>query len=490
MTLNSVDWDTKIVIMCDGKIITPQIGEWIDKYYIECEQSKIQHLENQQVYIELDDEHDWKALSCDEDGNMMWTKLEAITRHPVINTDGTDTILEVELESGRSVKATKGKSFLSLVDNKIQAIDGYDLKEGDIIPISNSMASNMMNIIDTLNIEYLFPKTEWIHGTEVLKAINVKTTSNDRHWFKSNQGKLFTVPYGRSDAFCDAFLNGRNSNIVKEACIYPKRTRPNCSHIPLVIELDNDFGFFVGAYTAEGMSNDTQVSISNINNEYLKRVEKLMDRWNVGYHTVTANKNNGTSQSLIIHSTILSKLMSSLFGRVSYNKTLPNWVLQAPDNFVKGLIDGYFSGDGSVSNGYDISASSVSKELIDQYALLLSRYGIFSTLSKRMPDKKHFKNVSMGYHLYIPRKYAKIFASNFTLIIDYKQDRLNDILKRDNIRCNRKDLNDIVWDKVKSIKETKPIHGWMYDLTVEKTHNFLTANGINMYDKCCRKQEA
>jgi intein/homing endonuclease len=51
-------------------------------------------------------------------------------------------------------------------------------------------------------------------------------------------------------------------------------------------------------------------------------------------------------------------------------------------------------------------------------------------------------------------------------------------------------MNDIVWDKVKSITETKPIHGWMYDVTVEKTHNFLTANGINMYDKCCRKQEA
>jgi DNA-directed RNA polymerase subunit A" len=211
MTLNSVDWDTKIVIMCDGKIITPQIGEWIDKYYIECEQSKIQHLENQQVYIELDDGHDWKALSCDEDGNMVWTKLEAITRHPVINEDGTDTILEVELDSGRTVRATKGKSFLTLIDGKIKPFDGYDLKVGDIIPISNSMASSMMNIIDTLNIEYLFPKTEWIYGTEVLNAINVKTTSNDRHWFKSNQGKLFTVPYTRSDGFCDAYTASSTS---------------------------------------------------------------------------------------------------------------------------------------------------------------------------------------------------------------------------------------------------------------------------------------
>jgi intein/homing endonuclease len=232
MTLNSVDWDTKIVIMCDGKIITPQIGELIDKYYIECEQSKVQHLENNQIYIELNDEHDWKALSCDEDGNMMWTKLEAITRHPVINTDGTDTILEVELQSGRSVKATKGKSFLSLVDNKIQAIDGYDLKEGDIIPISNSLAIEQLNI------------------------------------------------------------------------------------------------------------------------------------------TIEDDDTNPLS--------------------------------------------------------------------------LMARHKQF------------------------------IYVDECIKLVDSIGDT----------------MNDIVWDKVKSIKETKPIHGWMYDLTVEKTHNFLTANGINMYDKCCRKQEA
>jgi hypothetical protein len=41
---------------------------------------------------------------------MMWTKLEAITSHPVVNTDGTNTILEVSRASGRVVKATKGKS--------------------------------------------------------------------------------------------------------------------------------------------------------------------------------------------------------------------------------------------------------------------------------------------------------------------------------------------------------------------------------------------
>lgn len=488
MTLNSVDWNTKIIIMCDGKIVTPQIGEWIDEYYTKCNQSKVQHLENNQIYIELDDGHDWKALSCDEQGNMVWTKLEAITRHPVVNRDGTDTILEVELESGRTVRATKGKSFLTLIDGKIQAYEGYDLKVGDILPIANSLGD--MNGVTHFDISTIFPKTEWLHGEEVHKALHVKRTSGERHWFQSNQGKLFTVPYTRSDGFCDAFIHGKNSNEIRTGCIYPKRTRPNTSHIPVNIELNEDFGFFVGAYLAEGMSNTTQVCISNIDMKYLEKVQHLMNEWNVGTHIVSCYKNNGLSQSLIIHSTILSKLMTTIFGRLSYHKRIPLWVLQAPFSFARGLIDGYFSGDGYVSKDYNIKASSVSEELINGLSLLLIRYNIYSTIHSTMPKQKHFKSVSRCYTLAIPCKYSQIFAERFTLTIDHKQERLNNIRNRSKVRCSYTELNDIVWDKVKSIKETQPIHGWMYDLTVEKTHNFLTANGINMFDEMRRKQEA
>jgi intein/homing endonuclease len=35
-----------------------------------------------------------------------------MTRHPVINADKSSTILKVTLESGRVIKATKGKSFV------------------------------------------------------------------------------------------------------------------------------------------------------------------------------------------------------------------------------------------------------------------------------------------------------------------------------------------------------------------------------------------
>ncbi|NBO09392.1 MAG: hypothetical protein EBV30_08625, partial [Actinobacteria bacterium] len=118
MTLNSVDWDTKVMIAKNGRIVCPEIGEFIDAQLAE-NKDKVKVFANDQEYLELSREDTWQAISCDEDGKMMWTTLEAVTRHPVVNEDGTNTILEVETASGRTVKATKGKSFLMLIDGKI-----------------------------------------------------------------------------------------------------------------------------------------------------------------------------------------------------------------------------------------------------------------------------------------------------------------------------------------------------------------------------------
>ena len=68
-TLNSVDWDTEIMIAKDGKIVSPQIGEFIDNYLASCDQSKIKKLPNDQLYVEIEGA-DWKAISTDENGKM------------------------------------------------------------------------------------------------------------------------------------------------------------------------------------------------------------------------------------------------------------------------------------------------------------------------------------------------------------------------------------------------------------------------------------
>lgn len=486
MTLNSVDWDTEIIIAKNGKIITPMIGEFIDDYYMNYDNNtKVQHLPNGQIYIELNDGNDWKAISCDEDGKMKWTKLEAITRHPVINKDGTNTILKVTLESGREVKATKGKSFLTLQNGKVLETNGSDLNVGDSLPIANSLVIDQVGFITEINMREILPPTDYLYGTEVQKALDVMNTCKDRHWFQKNQGTLFTIPYSRSDAFRDAFQNGHNSNDIRPKNVYNKHMKLDVSQIPETIKLTNDFGFFCGAYLSEGMSNNTQIIITNNDTEYLNKIKVLMDTWNVGTHTVSTQKVientgiKGTSTSLIIHSTILAKVMKEWFGRVSYEKNIPNWVFQAPDDFLKGTIDGYISGDGTVDKRCGtVHATSVSKKLLEGIQFILARYNIYSKMTNYMPSLQKFKSVAHCYNITIPTKYSNLFAKTFTLSLRNKQERLDKYHSHRNVedvKSKWNTTNDVVWDKIKTIEEISPMgEGWVYDLTVESTRNFTT----------------
>ena len=493
-TLNSVDWNTDILIAKDGQIQIPKIGEFIDNYLESCDPAKIQRLPNDQLYVPLDDGHEWSAISCDENGEMMWTKLEAVTKHPVVNEDGTDTILEVTTESGRTVKATKGKSFLTLRDGKIVDMNGSDLVVGDILPIANTLAIHQIAPITKLDLKTVLSPTEFLFGDEVEKALNAvkeADATGNRHWFQHANGKDFTVPYSRSDCFREAFLTGANKRVAefKPGFVYPKSTRSCSSQIPAILELNREFGYFVGAFVAEGSSSTTQIQITNNDDGFLVPIRKLMDSWSVGHHTVSSEKDivssgiKGRSTSLIIHSTLLTTAFRTMFGVNSYTKTLPDWVFQAPDNFVKGFMDGYMSGDGYVDNRNTIHCSSSSDELIERLSALFARFQIFTRISSYEPKIQKFKSVARHYTLTIPPKYSYVFANTFTLSIAHKQERLNAIQAREGpFVCKEKEFNNVILDRVKTIKEVSPKGGRVYDLTVEKTRNFTALNLLCVKD--------
>lgn len=492
-TLNSVDWDTEIIIARDGQLWAPKIGEFIDNYIANCDRSRVQTLANDQIYVSLEgDGHVWSALSPDENGVMKWTKLEAITKHPVINDDGSDTILEVTTESGRIVKATKAKSFLRFEDNKIVPCNGSDIRIGDLLPVANTLATSHICKVTTVSVCDYLPKKEWLYGTEVLNAkaaMVAADAAGNRHWFSHANGVDFTVPYSRSDAFRDAFTGGKNMHAaaIRAGCVYPKKLWKKITHIPDTIPLDRAFGYFCGAFVAEGSTSPTQIQITNNDDTYLAPIRALLDSWSVGHHTVSVDKEirktgiKGHTQSLIVHSTVLTAMMKAMFGRISYEKTLPDWVLQAPDAFVKGLVDGYFCGDGHIGKDNRITASSVSKPLIDRIAALLSVYGIFCTFSSYMPKLKKFDYVNTQYQLAIPVTSSFRFAQLFDLTISYKQEQLNTYVgsKRE---PKWPEFEDVILDRVSSIKEIKPMTGRVYDLTVEGTRNFSLLNGIGCRD--------
>jgi hypothetical protein len=132
MTLNSVEWNTHILVKIDGQPTKVKIGQFIDDML---DVTKYQIIKNDQYY-QSTLEHNLEVPSVDEHGVVNWKKIEAITKHPVVNKDGSDKLIQVRTKSGREVIATKGLSFLTKIDGKIKPINGDEIKVGDVLPIN------------------------------------------------------------------------------------------------------------------------------------------------------------------------------------------------------------------------------------------------------------------------------------------------------------------------------------------------------------------
>lgn len=147
MTLNSVDWHTTMVLHWtskDGPPPAPQdaeVGAFVDALIAQRPEDCQVMPDGQTIYLPLPP-GTALALSPQEDGTMVWTELEAVTRHPPINEDGSRTLVEVKTESGRTVTVTKGKSLLVEDGGALLPKGGDEVRVGDRVPVVHALPAS------------------------------------------------------------------------------------------------------------------------------------------------------------------------------------------------------------------------------------------------------------------------------------------------------------------------------------------------------------
>lgn len=392
MTLNSVDYKTPMAIVWTSKKAPPApvdgpVGAFIDALMKE-RATKVQvQPDGVTEYLPLE-AGEAIALSCDENGMSRWTALEAVTRHPVVNADGSDTLVRVTLESGRSVEVTKGKSMLIYDEstNKIEACDGCNLKVGDEVPVVSTLTNS--------------PRVPLDFSNDVLDL----------------------------------------STII-----------PNVE--PTNYKLNRQFGFFIGAYLANGRISNTidKLYITTSDNYYLNQC--IVWPLSIGIPAYRIN-----STTIEFDSVFLCNMMISICGLgpglgqepgQGQDKFLPSFVLLSlykSRDFVAGILDGY------VHKNYYNSNYTDSKILRDGIATLLQIvHGYYMNLTETVePDLTH--------------RYSYRITS----------------LDSGKIRT----LGEHFLDKIVSIEEVEPTGPTrrVYDLTVAETRNMTTMSGIALAD--------
>ena len=162
LTLNSFVYETEILVRNRvGEIKCVQIGDFTSSGIKTSR--KLDYMEDKDTtYAELSEFYE--VPSATEDGQTVWRRVEAVTKHPVVNEDGTNTMLKITTKGCRELIATKAKSFLKLVDGKIVGVEGKDLAVGDYLPVSKLILAIQQKTIETSDI---IPNT--VNGTLVLE---------------------------------------------------------------------------------------------------------------------------------------------------------------------------------------------------------------------------------------------------------------------------------------------------------------------------------
>jgi intein/homing endonuclease len=269
-----------------------------------------------------------------KNGMCNWYKIEAVTKHLPIGK-----LVKVTTESGRTVTATQSKSFLVWNGENFANILGSDIKVGDALPTTYTLLKpeTTQNYFD---MESIFSKEKYLYTTELIKARKYKE-SGEFKWWKNHIGKDFILPYKRPDT-CFGKRNEYFMN-CKPGLMYIHTSNSFVSHIPDKIPLDNDFGFLIGIYLAEGWVTKTFIGISNNDEVIRRRVINFCDRYGITYHLVTSGGKNvrqGTSNDLKLHSTLLARMFKIICDTGSKNKKVPEFAYTAPKKFIEGLIDG------------------------------------------------------------------------------------------------------------------------------------------------------
>ncbi|MFB6069365.1 MAG: DNA-directed RNA polymerase subunit A'' [Halobacterium sp.] len=491
-TQMSVPYDERVVVRRDGETEVVEIGSLVDEVV---ERRESRRIDDHEVALAPDD---LEVPSLRSDEGVEWKPVEEVSRH-----DAPDELLEFTLESGRSVRATKAHSFVTRRDNDVVPVAGESLDEGDWLPVVGDLAVERGTT--TLDLKGVLP--------------------HDDYWFTSALTDGGATSFPASDQQVRNKRDALERGDIDGETAYPVGGTVG---LPEKLPLDEETGFFVGAWLAEGSLTDGYVSVSNVDEGFQNRIRAFADRFELSVNEYENESGFATGYDIRVNGTVLADVLRETCIEDGA-KVVPEFALGADDEFVTGLLSGYFSGDGNVTETA-VRASSTSDRLTIDVALLLSRVGVYATFGDQDDSRT----------LRVPKKFLPRFEDRVGLVGDRGDelaavveaidgdgpdaadqipnfgDALADATAKagipsrqvnsatDRQRIGRARLarlvdeierktderpaeldvleraveGDVVWERIESIDTVETEYDFVYDFSVEGLETFTTADGV------------
>ena len=357
--VKSVARGTRLLVLEAGRPRVVAIGDWVD-CHLARRPAQVKHHGPEEANMELLAVPGVRILSNDAHGNVGWHDLTAVTRH-----DPSEHIYRVRTRWGREVEVVASETLLVWDDASGEFVprNTPDVAVGDRVPVAVRTPAPSPAVGSVDMAEY-FPRTEYIHGADYCRAWAMRLAaleSGQRKkvpsgWWEAHNGRDFVLPYVSGVQFHRSYARSGGADIRAD-CVYVYGAKRSAARVPASFTLDEDNGFFVGLFLADGNACGDYVGFAQNHGPTRGRVAAWFDRHGITHRTAVDG-----STTIRGTCTLLARFLTAFVGKGAAGKRVPDAAFAAPEPFVRGLLDGYFSGDGHVGPNC-VEAGSASREL-------------------------------------------------------------------------------------------------------------------------------
>ena len=344
----------------------------------------------------------------------------------------------------RCAKINKNTKIISMVSGPIGELCDGLIEENPSSTFNTGHVDSVETLLDALDHEYYIigvdaqEKTHWNKISHVSRhPVNgnmmkvttksgriVHTTTSHSHLIRDNQT---VVP-----------ITGAN---MKEGMRIPVAKHIDNTFVNEFVTIDNKeykldylFGWFVGAYLAEGNVTKYSTCITNVSEYFIENTKQFAARFDKECRVYKRICEYGPSTQTSFSCKVVAEFLLSTCGTGSFVKYVPDFAFLAPLEFKAGLIQAYMDGDGNFQSDemhHQIRCCSRSKQLSKDIALLLNYFDIFASI------KENFVKGSAIYNLSISAKYAKQYEDQIGTLLH--KDKLMNLVKY----CERTDAHNL-----------------------------------------------
>ncbi|UCD55850.1 MAG: excinuclease ABC subunit UvrB [Candidatus Omnitrophota bacterium] len=378
----------------EGKFIPrlERIGIFVDQFINQDNASVINSHSTQTILLD-NDKINYYAFSLNPRTLQAEIKpISAVHKH-----HSPKSIWTVTTICGRSVRITGDHNLWVLRNGKLALLKTREVKESDYLPIPlnlphNTEALDSTMLLDTLDNERrIFVNSDRqslnLTGQDMWKLGKVIRPESQRSGYQKLRR---TVIEGERLSLLDARMLESQGIYLGLPSLKIGLKNSN-REIPLEMPITDSLLELIGHYLAEGHAENRYLLISCNETKVQKRLERCFKNLKLSWFV----RRNGYDYQ--VSCSILTRLFKKWCGSNSKVKCLPDFWPQLNQSQLSLLLSAYFTGDGGVE-GDDVTVTTASKRLASDLAYALTRFGIYTRMSKRFKRATNSAHKGGLYH--------------------------------------------------------------------------------------------